>query len=128
MTPSSEMKRPDLMYPMIDVLLGRSGGVPEGCCHPGRRTTWSWIDTLSETSRSFCASVSACSDRPVSHIELRRRASAVDQFEGDRIAAWVVEEPDPVPEQHRHHVQVDLVDQPVLERLPSDGRREDLEV
>ncbi len=43
-------------------------------------------------------------------------------------APRVVEQPDPVAEQHRRDVRVDLVDQSALEELPADRGREDLEV
>jgi hypothetical protein len=66
-------------------------------------------------------------DRPVPHVHCSLRVIAVEQFESDGGAAWVVEQPDPVPEQYRRDVQVDLVDQPALEELSSARGREDLE-
>jgi hypothetical protein len=48
--------------------------------------------------------------------------------ETNRLATGVVVQPDPVAEQDRHDVQVDLVDQSQLEQLTADGGREDLEV
>jgi hypothetical protein len=75
----------------------------------------------------------ACSDllgrvRVVPHVHRRRGVIAIDQLESDRGAAGVVEQPDPVAEQHRCDVQVDLVDQSALEELSADRGREDLKV
>jgi hypothetical protein len=57
-----------------------------------------------------------------------RGVIAVEQFEPDGRATGVVEQPDPVADQHRCDVQVDLVDQAAFEELSADRGREDLEV
>ena len=49
-----------------------------------------------------------------------RAVIAVEQLESDGGAPGVVEQPDPVAEQHRRDVQVDLVDQSALEELSAD--------
>jgi hypothetical protein len=61
-------------------------------------------------------------DRVVPHVYCGRRVIAVEQLESDRSAPWVVEQPDPVAEQHRRDVQVDLVDQSAFEAAGPDGR------
>jgi hypothetical protein len=50
-------------------------------------------------------------DRVVPHVHRGRVVIAVEQLESDGGAPGVVEQPDPVAEQHRRDVQVDLVDQ-----------------
>jgi hypothetical protein len=48
---------------------------------------------------------------------------AVEQFEPDGCASGVVEQPDPVAEQHRRDVQVNLIDESAFEVLSADGGR-----
>jgi hypothetical protein len=57
-----------------------------------------------------------------------RGVAAAEAVEADRLAAGVVVQPDAVAEQDRCDVQVDLVDQPELEKLAADRGREHLDV
>jgi hypothetical protein len=53
----------------------------------------------------------------VPHVHSGRGGIAVEQLESDGGAAGVVEQADPLAEQHWSDVQVDLVDQSALEEL-----------
>lgn len=87
---------------MLDVVNPNTGGPP-----PQRRAGWSdWLPGA----------------RSVAKIDGQRGIVLAEPVQADRYTAGVVVEPDPRAEQHRRNVQVDLVDQPQLEKLSSDGR------
>ena len=66
--------------------------------------------------------------RTVAHIHHRGRFSSIDPLQADRPTTRIVEEPDPITKQHRRKMQVDLVNQTAVKKLPSDRGREDLEI
>ena len=51
-----------------------------------------------------------------------------DDLEIGGLDREVIEEADPLAKKQRHEVDVDLVDEPSIERLLEDGRRADLDV
>ena len=60
----------------------------------------------------------------VGSVRLRpTRVTDADPVEADRLTAGVVVQPNALAEQERCDMQVDLVDQPQLERLTADGGR-----
>ena len=81
--------------------------------------------------RPGSSSSGACTlrgSRPVPHVHRGRAVITIQQLEADRRAPGVVVEANPVTQQQRRDVEVDLVDEAQREQLPADGGGEDFEV